>query len=420
MRWVVMAVLWVSCVAELLPQARPDPDQPGGHRRGDQPWRTELPRQEWRDILDGMTAEYLAAFMALPAAMRARESRRLVAERREREEQAFVDGLAAETRDTLLSLPEDERRLFILKLRVKEKLDRVVADARALGVLDEAGAESALALGDPAAQASRILDLQKASFLTLHEDVISGLPPHVRRELARLSPGDFFRHPAVEEVRYVGAFFRRGLLRLRRGGEGVIRPFLEALAENRLDTFQESCLRPHFRDMLRPATDEERRRTAERLGSVVFFRELGRPDRRPQRDGFHLPPELFERLSPEEQEVFLRLPEGARRRLVERRFPELREGPGGPQTQEPRMHDLLARWSALSQEEKRRLREAKVSEVIARLFDDRQGGEGPLRPALQELLDRLAAPERAELEALPMPERLRRLRDRFPEAFRPR
>jgi hypothetical protein len=32
----------------------------------------------------------------------------------------------------------------------------------------------------------------------------------------------------------------------------------------------------------------------------------------------------------------------------------------------------------------------------------------------------LSAPERAELEALPMPERLRRLRDRFPEAFRPR
>ncbi|MCC6784307.1 MAG: hypothetical protein IT457_15805 [Planctomycetes bacterium] len=417
-------------VAVLAGTAAPRAQDPRSDDAATDPhaWEREALAREWQAIVEGMASGQRRAFETLGTAERAREVRRLLDEQRAREDAAFLDGLPDELRDAYAATPREEQPARLLQLKVGQKLERTLLDAEALGVVDAAQAAAARALGSPAHQAQRILELQKALFLAANEALFARLPASTRAEVMALPPRAFFRHGVVAGVRLRARFSAQGFHALRNAGPAAIDAFLGSLAAGTLSLEQRGLLSTAALESATSTDAATRRRFAEELRSG-FFRELpprgARAPVGPTESGSRLPPEQFARLTREEQAEYLRMPPAAQRNFVRRRFPELEFAAAGGNA---RMHlstrEFLDGFAKLDEAERAALLDEPLQRAVAGVVRERQGEDAgdsatPRPLDVDAVLQRLGPIERAQFERLP--ERARRawLRSRFPDGLPP-
>ena len=426
------------------------------------PFESDHRLREWNEVVDGMSPTERLAFLNLSRPEQDRTVGRLA--RREKDEAAFLLSLKDTVRTEIEALSPGKRRARILELRVGQKLERAVVDAWELGIIDDDSAADALDLSAPAEQAERILELQKAMFIRIHDEHLRRLPPRLRDDIMSLPPRRFFRHGAVNDVRIRHHFAMPAVNSLRRQGSDAIEKLLDALSKGNLDLEQKRWFRPSGLTEFEKLDADGRRRFVAQLRRTHFFRELkyGRrePPRDrgpgPYRDGIELPPELFDRLDPREQKAWLSMPPSAQDAFARRRFPLWwqNEGPDGVRPREHTLRAFIDGLEKLPKAERKQLLDRPLVDGIRRVLgptsrprDPRLGprrrpgdrpprpGDRPPRPGdrpplpgdrgppprvdLRRLADRLSPEDRARFDRLP--ERARRpfLRKRFPEEFPP-
>jgi hypothetical protein len=414
-------------VAVLACAAAPSAQDPRNDDAAADPrdWEREALAREWQAIVEGMAPGERRAFETLGTADREREVRRLFDEQRAREDAAFLDGLPDELREAYAAMPRAEQPARLLQLKVGQKLERTLLDAEALGVVDAAQAAAARALGSPAEQAQRVLELQKALFVLANEALFARLPAATRAEVMALPPRAFFRHGVVAGVRLRARFSAQGFHALRNAGPAAIDAFLTALAAGTLSLEQRSLLSTDALEDAASTDEATRRRFAEELRRG-FFREVPQRGARaptgPTESGFRLPPEQFTRLTREEQAEYLRMPPAAQRNFVRRRFPELESAAGGSARLHLTTREFLDGFATLDEAARAALLDEPLQRAVASVVRERQGEDGgeaaTTRPLdVDAVLQRLGPMERAQFERLP--ERARRawLRSRFPDGI---
>ena len=219
------------CVDAAWAQRPPRPPRPGapGEPRPPEPGRGEgrppepgRGRPETRGVdrdverfLDEASDAERKAFDAAGPSERASIVNAWGEARRVREEAAFLDALPKERRDALDAVRDPvERKAAIVALRLEFAFERAAEEAVAAGVATQE--DVARWRAAPLKERAEItLDLRKRTLLVRLKPEFDRMPPHVRDELAGLSPRRFFEHPEVDDLRNFRFFTRRERDRLR-------------------------------------------------------------------------------------------------------------------------------------------------------------------------------------------------------------
>lgn len=328
-----------------VPQPRDQGPPPGefGPHRGDLgpppgPGNNQPPRpptsaeREREKYLDEATPNERAEFDAASPSSRAVIIDAWKEQRRQREEQAFLAALPQQARSELDTITDPVvRRTRILALRIDFALDRAIEEARNSGVSDDEEATRVRSL-TPRGKADATLDLQRRTLLVRLKPELDRMPRPVRDELSRLSPKAFFEHPAIDDLRNFRFFTSLEREQLRKLSPEIREAVAVAIETAGSHEALVKVFLPDRLKLLSALGEQPRKRLAREIRD--------RLDRGPgptSRPGFHLPSRLFDRLTPEERDVYLSLPDSARHDFAMRRFgPDaLRDPRGGPDEPPP-------------------------------------------------------------------------------------
>ena len=305
------------------------PPGPGNKPPPRPPTRADREREKY---LDAATADERAAFDAASPSARTAMMDAWRERRQQREEQAFLAALPQQVRSELDAITDPVvRRTRILALRIEFALDRAIEEARTSGISNDE--EVTRIRGLPlVGKADATLDLQKRTLLVRLKPELDRMPRHVRDELSRLSPRAFFEHPAIDDLRNFRFFTSLEREQLRKLAPEIREAVAVAIETAGSHEAMAKVFLPDRLKLLSALGEQPRKRLAREIRD--------RLDRGPgptSRPGFHLPSRLFDRLTPEERDVYLNLPDPARHDFAVRRFgPDaLRDARGGPDDPPP-------------------------------------------------------------------------------------
>jgi len=222
-------ILMLLC-ASVLAQPPPRPPRPQQDR--------EHRAREWRELQESLTEAERRAFRE----MAPKERRRFVRERqkqlrnkrRQAQEKKFLATLPEQQRTKLAALPGKERSAAILRIRIDRRLEKILKEAASRNLIDEEAVRAIRAEKNLKKRARRVLELQKTVFLATFKDALEAMPERRRARLLKLSPREFFRHPAIKRLPLIHFFDIRRVRRLARREPQVRGRLLEAARKGKL------------------------------------------------------------------------------------------------------------------------------------------------------------------------------------------